>query len=115
MRGTKTEVRRGVWRLRVVGSYDPKTGVARQRSRTVHGSKKAADDALAAFLTEVRTGTTIQSNDTLDALLDRWLEHIEHDRSPTTVRGYRDKLARVRRDLGATKLRDLTAQQLDRA
>lgn len=41
MRGTKTEVRRGVWRLRVVVDYDPATGVAQQKSRTVYGSKKA--------------------------------------------------------------------------
>jgi integrase len=115
MRGTKTEVRRGVWRLRVVGSYDPKTGVARQRSRTVYGSKKAADDALAAFVTEVRTGTTVTSTDSLNALLDRWLEHVQGDLQPTTLRGYRDKLARVRRELGDIKLVDLTAQRLDRA
>jgi integrase len=115
MRGTKTEVRRGVWRLRVVFDYDPKTGVARQRSRTTHGTKKQADEALSAFVTEVRTGTTVASTDTLNALLDRWLEYIQHDRSPTTVRGYREKLTRVRRDLGETKLSNLTAQQLDRA
>lgn len=115
MRGTKTEVRRGVWRLRVVADYDPKTGVARQRSRTVYGTKKMADDALAAFVTEVRTGTTVASTDTLNVLLDRWLDHVQADLQPTTVRGYRDKLARVRRDLGDIKLDELTAQRLDRA
>ncbi|HVA75513.1 MAG TPA: tyrosine-type recombinase/integrase [Acidimicrobiales bacterium] len=115
MRGTKTEVRRGVWRLRVVADYDPKTGVARQRSRTVYGTKKMADDALAAFVTEVRTGTTVASTDTLNALLDRWLDHVQADLQPTTVRGYRDKLARVRRDLGDITLDELTAQRLDRA
>ena len=96
MRGTKTEVRRGVWRLRVVASYDSKTGVARQRSRTIYGTKKQADEALSAFVTEVRTGTTVESTDTVNSLLDRWLEHVRHDRSPTTVRGYREKLTRVR-------------------
>jgi integrase len=115
VRGTKREVRRGVWRLRVVGSYDPKTGVARQKSRTVQGTKKTADEALSAFLTEVRTGTAIASTDTLNAFLDRWLEHVEADLSPTTIRNYRDKLQRVRRDLGEIKLADLTAQKLDQA
>ncbi|MGH3282619.1 MAG: tyrosine-type recombinase/integrase [Trebonia sp.] len=115
MRGTKTEVRRGVWRLRVVVSYDPKTGVARQQSRTVRGTKKMADDALADFLTEVRNGTTVVSTDSLNALLDRWLEHVQGDLQPTTLRGYRDKLTRVRRDLGDIKLVDLTAQKIDRA
>jgi integrase len=115
MRGTKTEVRRGVWRLRVVVSYDPKSGVARQKSRTMYGTKKQADDALSAFLTEVRTGTTITATDTLNALLDRWLEHIVSDLSTTTVRNYRNKLIRVRRDLGDLKLSELTAQKLDYA
>ena len=115
MRGTKTEVRRGVWRLRVVTGYDPTTGNPRQKSRTVYGTRKVADEALAAFLTEVRTGTTIIATDTLNALLDRWLEHMEKDLSTTTIRGYRDKLIRVRRDLGEVKLSELTAQKLDLA
>jgi integrase len=104
-----------VWRLRVVVGYDPRTGNPQQRSRTVYGTKKVADQALAKFLTEMRTGTAINSTDTLNALLDRWLEHIDGNLSPTTVRGYREKLTRVRRDLGAIKLRDLNAQKLDRA
>ena len=81
----------------------------------MQGTKKSADEALAAFLTEERTGTTITSTDTLDALLDRWLGHVESDLSPTTIRGYRDKLSRARRDLGEIKLADLTAQKLDHA
>ncbi len=115
MRGTKTEVRRGVWRLRVVVGYDPASGNPQQRSRTVYGTKKAADDALAAFLTEARTGTPISSTDTLNDLLDRWLDHIAAHLSPTTIRGYREKLGRARRDLGETKLSELTGQMLDRA
>ena len=83
---TQTEVRRGVWRLRGVDGYDREPGNPRQRSRTVYGNKKAADDALAAFLTEVRTGTTVTSDDTLNSLLDRWLDYIEEDLSPTTIR-----------------------------
>lgn len=118
MRGTKTEVRRGVWRLRVVAGYDPETGNPRQTSRTIHAStKRQAEEALAAFLLEVRSGTaaTATSSDTLDSFLDRWLEHIAGDRQPTTIRGYRDKLVRVRRDLGTVKLAELTPQQIDRS
>lgn len=118
MRGTKTEVRRGVWRLRVVSGYDPTTGNPRQRSMTIHAAtKKQADEALAAFLLEVRNGPDrpVESTATLDAFLDRWLEHLAGDRQPTTIRGYREKLVRVRRDLGNVKLNELTAQQLDRA
>jgi hypothetical protein len=49
VRDTKTEVRRGMWRIRVLVDYDPETGNPEQRSRTVYGTKKVADDALAAF------------------------------------------------------------------
>lgn len=115
MKGTKVEVRPGVWRLRVVTGYTP-AGHPRQASRTFAGTRKQADTALAAFITEVETGTAILGADTtLDALLDRWLEHLAPLRSPTTIRGYGDKLKRVRRDLGSIKLTKLTAQHLDRA
>jgi hypothetical protein len=63
----------------------------------------------------MRTGTTITSTDSLNALLDRWLETHRRGLSPTTMRGYRDKLTRVRRALGEIRLSDLTAQGLDRA
>ena len=81
----------------------------------MHGTEEVADDALSAFVTEMRTGTAFTSTDTLNTLLDRWLEHIEGNLSTTTVRGYREKVTRARRDLGEIKLSDLTAQKLDRA
>ena len=115
VKGTRTEVRPGVWRLRVVTGYTTE-GRPRQASRTFAGTKKQADTALAGFVTEVESGTAaVDAGTSLDAFLDRWLAHIEGDRSPTTVRGYRDKLKRVRRDLGRVKVGKLTAQQLDRA
>ncbi len=108
MRGTKTEVRRGVWRL--AGRHRLRPPDRRRPAEVPHhltAPKSRPTRRLAAFLTEVRTGTTIASTDTLNALLDRWLEYVEHDLSPTTVRNYRDKLIRVRRDLGEIKLRTL--------
>lgn len=115
MKGTKTEVRPGVWRLRVVTGYTAE-GRPRQASRTFAGTKKDADTALATFVTEVESGTAaLDAKTTVEAFLDRWLDHIRVHRSPTTVRGYEDKLKRVRRDLGSVKVGKLTAQQLDRA
>jgi integrase len=115
VRGTKTEVRPGVWRLRVVTGYSPE-GRPRQASRTYTGTKKDADTALAGFVTAIESGTaSLDGTTSLDAFLDRWIEHIESQRSPTTVRGYKDKLRRVRRDLGSIKIGKLTAQRLDRA
>ena len=114
VKGTKAEVRPGVWRLRVVTGYSPE-GRPRQASRTFNGTKTQADTALSAFVTEVESGTAnLDGATTLNQFLDRWLAHIEDQRSPTTIRGYRDKLRRVRRDLGSVHVAKLTGQVLDR-
>jgi integrase len=116
MAGTKTQVTPGVWRLRVVDGYDTRTRKAHQASRTFRGGAKEADKALALFVTEVedRTGQ-VDGLTTLDAYLDRWLEYLTPRREPTTVRGYRDKLRRVRHDLGHVRMAKLSARQLDAA
>ena len=92
-RGTKFEIRPGVWRLRVFVGTDPATGSPRQLSRTVRGGNRLADAELARFLTEVAAGEVPMGSDqSLGEFLDSWLEFIEPNRSPTTIRGYRDKV-----------------------
>jgi integrase len=114
-RGTKTEIRPGVWRLRVVVGYDSATGSPRQLSRTVHGGVRIAERELARFATEVAAGQVPMGADqTLSDFLDSWLAFVEPLRSPTTVRGYRDKVRRWKAALGARKVSKLTAQDLDR-
>ena len=56
------------------------------------------------------TGT----DQTLAAFLDAWLAFVEPLRSPTTIRGYRDKVRRWKAALGARKVSKLTAQDIDR-
>lgn len=115
MRGTKVQVRPGVWRLRVVTAYDP-AGHPRQLSRTLHGTKKAADSALAAFVAEVEAGLVpVSATMTVGQLLEQWLEQITPRRSPTTIRGYRDKVRRLSAVLGRIRLAKLSAADLDRA
>ncbi len=65
-------------------------GNLKQKSRTVSGTKKTADEGLAGLVAEVRTGISIAATETLTALFDRSLEHIESDLSTTTIRGGRD-------------------------
>lgn len=52
----------------------------KQKSRTVYGTKKIADEALAAFLTDVRTGLTTTGTDTLKSSA-RSLARAHRDRS----------------------------------
>lgn len=114
-RGTKSEIRPGVWRLRVFVGTDPATGSPRQLSRTVRGGSRSADAELARFLTEVAAGQAPMGSDQpLGEFLDSWLGFIEPHRSPTTIRGYRDKVRRWKAVLGNKKVSKLTAQDLDR-
>ena len=52
MRGTMTQRSPGTWRLRVVTGYDAE-GRPQQLSRTVQGTKRQAQSALAKFVAEV--------------------------------------------------------------
>jgi integrase len=115
MRGTKEERSPGVWRLRVFIGRDPVTGNPKQVTRTFRGTKKQSDTALAQFVTEVANGTVpVAASAPLGEFLDRWLEHIKPSRSPTTIKGYRHKIERIKAQLGGVRLDRLTAQHLDR-
>ncbi len=115
MRGTKDERSPGVWRLRVFIGRDPVTGNPKQVTRTFRGTKKQADTALAQFLSEVTSGSApLAGNATLAEFLDRWLDHIKPNRSPTTIKGYKHKIDRIDKQLGGIRLDRLSAQHLDR-
>lgn len=122
MKGTKTEVAPGVWRLRVyVGRRA--SGSPIQRTNTVHtgngrpgSGARAADRVLAQMVAEVDGGNRTTGATTVDQLLDQWLEHcVSVGRSPTTVRKYHEIADRtVRPELGKLRLTKLTARDLDR-
>ncbi len=115
MRGTKLERSPGVWRLRVFIGTDPLTGNPRQATRTIHGTRKQADSALAEFVRDLTRGNLSTDASTVEEYLDRWLDHVAVSKSPTTVRGYRGKIKRIDVKLGQVQLSKLTAQHLDRA
>ena len=119
MRGTKTQLTAGVWRLRVYAGRRLDTGSPIQVSRTFRGGSRDADSALAALVTEVTEGRRaangpVQPERTVGQLLDAWLSHIEQDRSPTTMREYRRLTERVvRPEFGDIELRALSPYDLD--
>ena len=87
---------KGRWQLRVFEGTDPLTGQKHYRTKNVEGTKRDAQRALAALVTEVDKGTVAPAAKTVSALLAAWLEHIEHlGRSPTTLYGYRRLIARL--------------------
>jgi len=122
VKGTKTEVAPGVWRLRVyVGRSS--NGNPIQVTKTVRtggdrpgSGARTADRALAKMVAEVDGGNRSTGGTTVNKLLDQWLEHCEAvGRSPTTVRKYHEIAERtVRPELGAIRLTKLSARDLDR-
>ncbi|MGO9335192.1 MAG: tyrosine-type recombinase/integrase [Acidimicrobiales bacterium] len=124
MKGTKTEIAPGVWRLRVYIGRNAK-GNPVQRSKTIHTADKnakpgagtrLADRELANMIAEANKGNTATGTETVSDLLDLFLDHKESTgRSPETLRGYRQIAnAVVRPELGTIKLSRLTARDLDR-
>jgi integrase len=66
------------------------------------------------MVAEVSKGNMATGTETVGELIAQWLDHIEADRSPTTMRKYRDIADRVVvPELGKIKLRALTSRQLD--
>jgi integrase len=113
-----TERSPGVWRLRVFIGPDPATGNPRQATRTFKGTKRQAATALTDFVSEVSKGrapAAAPASVTVAQLLEDWIDHITPTRSPTTIRGYKDKSKRINTKLGRVPLAKLTAQTLDRA
>ncbi len=86
VRGSKRELRAGLWELRVSLGYDPETGKRHQVSKTFHGGARAADAALRDLVDQHAQGRTDGIGVTVGQLLDRWLEECERlDLSPMTV------------------------------
>jgi integrase len=83
-----------------------------QQSRTVHGGIRAARQAHAEMVTtrEQRGG----SRDTVASHLATWLDRIQPDRSPTTMRNYRAFSRRyILPALGTRRLSKVTTRDLD--
>jgi integrase len=108
------ERRPGVWELIVQLPRDATSARARQLSRTVSGTKREAQRALAAMVAEVAAGKVSATTMTMGELLTRWLDHVEEQLAATTVREYRRLVAtRIGPDLGSLSLRRITTQRLD--
>lgn len=90
-----------------------------KRSRPTIGpfaSKREANAALTAALAERDAGSyVVPSAEPLATFLDTWLESRRHDLRPSTMHGYRAVVGRyVTEPMGATPLRDLRPQDIER-
>lgn len=93
---------------------DPLDGRYRQLSRTVDGTKREAQRALAELITEVSAGRETGANATVADLLAQWLDLAADQLSPTTLRTYQQIVrTRLGPAVGSVPVRKLRAQQLD--
>jgi integrase len=102
-----------VWRLFYDLGPDPVTGKRRQRTRTVQGSRREAERQLSILVGQAAAGTLADPKQTTVAeFTDRWLRLVEGTVRPTTLDGYREKLALANRWIGRRRLAHLTGELL---
>jgi len=90
------------------------TGKKRYVNRTVKGSKREAERALAALVTEAGHGVPNDTVTTVGELLDVWLAQARGDFSPSTVLETQGIIERnLRPGLGHVRLDRLRAPQID--
>jgi integrase len=104
------------WELRVSTGRDPVRGRYRYVSRTVHGTRKEAEAALAALVTQVNTGAGghTGTDATVGELVEQWLDLKRDALSVTTWEGYAGKARfRLIPALGKVSVRRLTVRDID--
>lgn len=91
-------------------------GRRRQRKKGGFRTKKEAEAALAALLTDVQKGTVLEpSRQTLAAYLDDWLASAAPSLRPTTVQGYETAIRLwIVPHIGGMRLQAVTPQVLQR-
>ncbi len=113
MKGSITEKGTGKWLIRAyAGRVNGKTTHV---NRTVYGSKRDAQRALAKLVTDVSGGKVSAGQSmTLAQLIERWLHHISPQRTPRTIHEYR-RVARhdILPVLGTKRIDRLTARDID--
>lgn len=106
--------RKDYWEISVDAGRDPITGKRSRVRRGIKGGKRVAEAALNDLVNEVTNGRASASSSSVADLLNRWLENVEDNLSPRTIQGYRRIVAkRLIPALGARKLQNLTAKDLD--
>lgn len=76
--------------LRVFTGRDPINGRAVQRSKTIRATKREANTALAAYVTDLASGEITASTATLAEAMNYWVDHVAaQERGEGTLKNYR--------------------------
>jgi integrase len=104
------------WELRVSTGRDPVRGRYRSVSRTVQGTRREAEAALAALVTQVNTGAGghTGTDASVAELVEQWLDLKRDALAVTTWEGYAGKARfRLIPALGKVSVRKLTVRDID--
>lgn len=103
------------WRLHAFVGQDS-SGRRRYASKTFHGSKKQADIALAAFVTEVakdRNASVAAEPMTVSQTLEKWLDSKKAQLSPSTTDRYKVAIKHIEPVLGSLKVARLRPHHIE--
>lgn len=104
----------GSWELRVYLGTDVESGRARYATRTVRGTKRAAQYALAELVTDAANAPRAGARSTLKELLREWTAAASPNWSASTVRQVESVVRRhLVPNLGHFVVGELTAAQID--
>src|SRR3954451_11698746 len=104
----------GLWVLRVYAGRDPLTGKKVWKSRPFRGTKREAERALAAFVTEQPSAHVPAPSRTFGELLERWFEARSGDWSPSTAQQTRWVINGNLKGLSDRKVSAIGVEDLDR-
>ena len=103
------------WRLHAFIGRDA-NGRKQYATKTVHGTKREADRALAAFVTEVardRTASAAAQPMTVSQVLKKWLDAKSVRLSPVTVDRYKVAIKHIEPVIGATPVARLRPHHIE--
>jgi integrase len=91
VRGTIRQRAKGSWTIQVYAGRDTVTGKKLRIARTVRGTKKEAELALAKLINAVETGVDFNATKmTFGEYVDRWLKSKDKKVRPKTIQRYSD-------------------------
>ncbi len=105
---------KGTWRAKVFLGVNKDTKRRMYLTRTIHGTKRHAQDELSQLLVEVGAGADATTEGSMAELVRKWLEITGDSLSPTTLNEYKRLLGRhILPNFGTRKVRGLRASDLD--
>ncbi len=114
MRGHLEPRGKGIWRAKVFVGFDKDKKRRMYLTRTIHGTKRHAEDVMRQLLVEVGAGADASTEGSVAELVGKWLEITGDSLSPTTLNEYKRLLYRhILPNFGTRKVRGLRASDLD--